>query len=832
MVDGNNYFLVNQLYPGFHAGTRQNRGGINRALILIGSKINIWLRKRAKPLKRAVEALRLRKQPGREQKPAAADYRMKLLLWATAFAVFSGAIGLLQPLDEVVHNFRFAARTVKADGQIVVIGIDEDSVAKLGGKWPWSHKVDARLIDKLTALGVKRIFFDRGLVSEDTPEGDAALIQSLDKARGRIFLGTRVLFGSNSVANGRLLPALRYRNHAEIADYTHWRNNISQVAFMPLATMSNGTVYSSISAYLANTHGNPDQWFRPDFSIDIKSIPYHSAIETLEGNIDTREFAGRDVIIGLAAESLGDTQMVPLQGSQPGVFVHVIAAQTLKRGIPIDIGWLPAFAISLALSSLFLFGRHKWLSWGAIIGECLICGGLPILLDAKLISVDVVPGILLFLIVSVRHTRVQFGLLKSTVNSVSDLPNMAALRNEPATTRDILVAAKVGDFAAISASFSDDIERELVQEIARRLVIGQRTASVYHGDDGTFFWHVPLDKIQEIAAHVEGLRALFASPVMVNGRAVDIVISFGIDTDANRIASARISSALLAAEAAMQSGVAWKANDPNQMFDAEWRFSIGSQLDKAIAENEIWVAYQPKLDLRTNQIIGAEALARWDHPERGAISPDEFITAAEHGHRIAPLTQCVMAQAMAGLAVIQRIQPDFGMAINLAVPLLLDDSLPDRLIQLAVDAGVRTTSLTFEITESIMIDPTDRSRQTLQALRDAGFKVSIDDYGTGYSTLEYLRIVPGNEVKIDRQFTNGLMEGGKDLIMVKSTIEMAHDLGYSVVAEGIECAETQRLLLELGCDVGQGFHIGKPMALDLLAARLGNDGQQRIARQR
>ena len=110
--------------------------------------------------------------------------------------------------------------------------------------------------------------------------------------------------------------------------------------------------------------------------------------------------------------------------------------------------------------------------------------------------------------------------------------------------------------------------------------------------------------------------------------------------------------------------------------------------------------------------------------------------------------------------------------------------------------------------------------------------MSIDDYGTGYSTLEYLRIVPGNEVKIDRQFTNGVMEGGKDLIMVKSTIEMAHELGYSVVAEGIECAETQRLLLELGCDIGQGFHIGKPMALDLLAARLGGNGQQRIARQR
>ena len=796
---------------------------------MIGSKINNWLRKRVKPLKRALGILRLRKRTARSQQLANSNYRMKLLIWATAFAVFSGAIGLLQPIDELARNLRFAARTVKADGQIVVVGIDEDSVAKFGGKWPWSHKVDAQLIDKLTALGAKRIFFDRAFVSEDTVEADAALIKALDRAKGRVFFGTRILFEKSQRPIGRWLPAERFRGHVGIADFTHWRNNIGEVAFVPFGTESQGNIYSSISAQLANVHGHPDEWFRPDFSINIHSIPLRPAANVLELHDDARDFVGKDVLVGLISESLGDVRFVPWQGNQPGVYVHAIAAQTLKRGNPFDFGWLPIFLVSMCFSSLLLFARRQWLRWGAVIGECLICGALPILLDAKLLTVDIAPGIALFLIVSVRHARAQFGLLKSKVNSVSDLPNLTALRHEPATERDILVAAKVSDFAAISASFSDDVERELVREIARRLAVGQRPISVYHGDDGAFYWHVSLDKINEVTAHVEGLRALFASPVLVKGRSVDIVISFGIDTDATRSASARISSSLLSAEAAMHSGMTWKAFDPGQMFDAEWRFSIGSQLDKAIAENEIWVAYQPKLDLRTNQIIGAEALARWDHPERGAISPDEFITAAEHGHRIAPLTQCVVAQAMAGLAALRRIRPDFGMAINLAVPLLLDDSLPDRLIQLAADAGVPTTALTFEITESIMIDPTDRSRQTLQALRDAGFNVSIDDYGTGYSTLEYLRIVPGNEVKIDRQFTNGLKEGGKDLIMVKSTIEMAHDLGYSVVAEGIECAETQRLLLELGCDVGQGFHIGKPMALHLLAARLGGDRQKRIA---
>ena len=753
-------------------------------------------------------------------KAFAKDGRTRLILWATAISMLLAAIGATNFIDDVARHLRVAARHIDADGQIVVIGIDEDSVRRISQKYPWSHNVDAALIERLSSLGAKRIFFDRGMVDLDTPESDANLVSTLKRHYGRVFFGTRILFGSGKEASGRWIPAKPFAQTVKLADFTIWRNGLGHTVFTPYATTSGGVKFDSMSALLASRQGAVGDWFRPDYAIDYRTVPVKSSADILGGKIGQNEIAGKDVVIGVMSESLGDVHFLPWYGQVQGVFVHVIAAQTLKSGLPVEFGSAPALVVSLALSILFVFGRLRWQKWFAVVCQVATCGLLPIILDAYLISGNVGAGILLFTIVSIRHARAQFGLRKSIINTVSGLPNLNALRQDRSTMDDILVAAKVQNFAGISASFKGDVEKLLILEIANRLVIGQHEVPVYQGDDGCFFWHTPACPNTELVDHLEGLHALFADPVVIGDRPIDISISFGFDGDVTRPVASRIASAVLSAEEAIRAGTKWKAFDPGQMADAEWKYSIGSRLDIAMAQKEIWVAYQPKLDLHSNRVIGAEALARWTHPERGPISPDEFIPAAESSHRIKALTNYIMLEAIEAAKRMRAIDPGFTIAVNLAAPLLKDADLPDKLIRLLSDRNLATSALTLEITESVLLEQTDNTRDNLLALRDAGFSISIDDYGTGFSTLDYLTNVPANEVKIDRKFTNGVRQNGKDRIVVRSTIEMAHLLGFTVVAEGVEDAETLRALSAVGCDVGQGFYIGRPVELAKLVARL------------
>lgn len=759
----------------------------------------------------------------------AKDGRTRLILWATAISMLLGAIGATNIIDDYARHLRIGARHIEADGQIVVIGIDEDSVRRISQKYPWSHDVDAALIEKLSSLGAKRIFFDRAMVDLDTPAADATLVAMLKRHYGQVFFGTRILFSNGGEASGRWSPAKPFIENVKLADFGIWRNTMGHTTFTPFATASNGVTFPSMSALLANRQGPVGEWFRPDYAIDYRTIPVKSSADVLQGKVSRSEILGKDVVLGVTSESLGDVHFLPWFGQVQGVFVHVIAAQTLKSGNPVDFGSSPAFIVSLILSILFVFCKRRWQKWLAVVFQFILCGLLPIVLDAHLISGNIGAGLFLFTVVAIRHARAQFGIRKSTTNTVSGLPNLNALRQDRATMDDILVAAKVQNFAGISASFKGDVEKLMILEIAKRLVIGQQDVPVYQGDDGCFFWHTPSCPIAELVDHLEGLHGLFADPVVIGDRPIDVSISFGFDCDVTRPVASRIASAVLSAEEAIRAGTKWKAFDPGQMADAEWKFSIGSRLDIAMSQKEIWVAYQPKLDLRNNRIIGAEALARWNHPQRGPISPDEFIPAAESSHRIKALTHYIFVDAVAAAKRMRCIDPDFTIAVNLAAPLLKDADLPEKLVRQLADANLSTSALMLEITESVLLEQTDTTRDNLLALREAGFGISIDDYGTGFSTLDYLTNVPANEVKIDRKFTSGVRQNGKDRIVVRSTIEMAHLLGFTVVAEGVEDGETLRALSAVGCDVGQGFHIGRPVELAKLIARLEQKPLRRFA---
>jgi EAL domain-containing protein (putative c-di-GMP-specific phosphodiesterase class I) len=230
-----------------------------------------------------------------------------------------------------------------------------------------------------------------------------------------------------------------------------------------------------------------------------------------------------------------------------------------------------------------------------------------------------------------------------------------------------------------------------------------------------------------------------------------------------------------------------------------------------MASGSIWNAYQPQIDVQTGDILGVEALVRWSHDKHGPIGPDRFIPLVENNGRSADLTNYVLRQALEDAYDWSLHGFPISVAINVSANLLADHGFIETVRQTLLASRVPAERITIEVTETAAMTDPERSVVALETWRALGIGISIDDYGTGQSSLAYLQRLPATELKIDKSFVQTIGSDRRNAIMVRSTIALAHELGIKVVAEGIENAECLGLLRDFGCDTAQGFHIARPM---------------------
>jgi EAL domain-containing protein (putative c-di-GMP-specific phosphodiesterase class I) len=238
------------------------------------------------------------------------------------------------------------------------------------------------------------------------------------------------------------------------------------------------------------------------------------------------------------------------------------------------------------------------------------------------------------------------------------------------------------------------------------------------------------------------------------------------------------------------------------------------KLRQAIDKRELTLVYQPKLDLRTAEIVGVEALLRWPQPEGGVLMPEEFLSVVRRHGLTGRLTHLVLDTAFDDMQAWHRARFDVPVAVNVFAPSTASIGLPATISQALADRGLRSAGLTVEITEDMFLDNMERTRIVLEELRHNGIRVAIDDFGSGYSALSYLRDLPADEVKLDRSFISSILVDEKAAAVVRAVVDLAHLLGLLVVVEGVEDADTAALVRHLGCDVGQGFHFGVPVTAD------------------
>ena len=241
-----------------------------------------------------------------------------------------------------------------------------------------------------------------------------------------------------------------------------------------------------------------------------------------------------------------------------------------------------------------------------------------------------------------------------------------------------------------------------------------------------------------------------------------------------------------------------------------------TELRQAIVTDQLFLAYQPKVNLSGSYISGVEALARWQHPERGVIPPDEFIPVAERTGLIIPLTLWVMHRALTQCRQWLDQGLDLSIAVNLTMWNLETQELPDQINSLLRDTGVPAANLELEITESSIMGDPQRVITTLNTIRSLGVRFAIDDFGTGYSSFAYLTKLPVKSIKIDKSFVLSLDNDRDNALIVRSIIDLSHNLGLKVVAEGVETAAARDMLKYFGCDEAQGYFYSRPQPADII----------------
>jgi diguanylate cyclase (GGDEF)-like protein len=377
----------------------------------------------------------------------------------------------------------------------------------------------------------------------------------------------------------------------------------------------------------------------------------------------------------------------------------------------------------------------------------------------------------------------------------------------------------------------------LLQEVAVRL----RAAAPAHatvarlGGDEFSILLPSVGDMDEAVAAAQSISTVFEQPYAVEGLQLTVTGSIGVAVSPTHGTAApdlmRHADIAMYAAKTQQNPVELYQEEQNE--HSARKLALAGALRAAIDEGTLGVHYQPKASLATGDILGVEALCRWEHPDFGRIAPDEFIPLAEHVGLIKPLTTLVLHRALRQLQGWSQAGLHLTMAVNLSVHSLLDAGLPEEISSLLERYDIHPSRLTLEITESeIMRDP-ERTMVILTGLRDIGVELSIDDFGTGHSSLAYLKRLPVQEVKIDRAFVAQVATNDIDSTIVKSIVEVARNRGLKVVAEGIEDRMTWEVLLELGCDVAQGYYLARPMdgggTTMWLMKRM--DGKRRVAAQ-
>ena len=585
-------------------------------------------------------------------------------------------------------------------------------------------------------------------------------------------------------------------------------------------------------------------------------ITLHPVLDSLQGSAAAQIVGGTYPVADLTLTAL-IVGVVILRGGRPGatwlwlgsgmitfavadtLYLYRVAIDTYSVGTPLDGLWAVGLNLmAIAATLTYRRGNHRPMltsSEALVLPSVFSLIGVGILIYGSLadrgLPVYAVVLTAVTLLTALRRTALGFSALRqlavsrrqARTDELTQLPNrryfdehVQRILGERLDGDNLAVLMfDLDDFKAVNETFGHHAGDELLRQIGPRLRRELRDGDVLARLGGDEFGLLLVGCDRATAAIVaERLMSTIAMPFLIDGELQTAAASLGIalcpeDGVDLAVLLQRADAAMRGAKANRNGVAEYNADrhsDPQDRLNAR----------EALARHELVLVYQPQFDLRSGRMVGVEALVRWQHPARGLLMPDAFLPFFEQAGLMAELTLRVLELGAAQIREWHLTGSDLQLSINLAPSALLRPDLIDSIGDTLTGQGLAPHSLTVEITENAMMLDMDRSRRALTELRALGVQLSLDDYGTGYCSLTYLRDLPLDEVKIDRSFVMNLVPGSIDAAIVASTVDLARTLGLRTVAEGVENPEVLRFLSGLGCDIGQGYLLGRPVAPDQL----------------
>ena len=744
--------------------------------------------------------------------------------------------GLFDPFEDALTAWRAKSLAQDPTGETVIVEIDARSIAELRS-WPWPRRYHAQAIRQLHRSGTSIIAFDVDF-SARSDSGDAELAAAIDEA-GHVILPIFEQRSSDRRDDRNFIssrPDAAFRS-AWVGGVNIFPDADGVVRDYPAATYVENAIQPSIATLLAEKHGLGDRSFEPDWAIDAHRIPRLSFVDVMKGRAPREAVEGKRVLIGATAIELGDRYAVPRYGVLPGVVIQALAAESLLQDRPIQ---RTGFVVTLAgvlLIALLLAPRPLRSPFQyAALSVAVVAGifALP-MVGQGYFAVAIDSSAWLFTALAVVGVQAAVEArrrlrLRADFDGDSGLPNRSMLerRLSEAPAASVLVTAAIERFEVIRDGIGLDATSEMIRKAAE--TVGKQIGGpIYRIAPDVLAWLMSDYEDRQAVPNLKCIQSCFREPVMTKAGPVDVSLTLGLARGAGPQAGVLLIEQALSAIGSARSQGKWQewyqGSDPQLRRE----LSMMGELRSAMGKGRLQLAYQPKLSLATDQIADAEALIRWSDADGRMLPPDKFIPLAEATGVIHEVTTFALQAAAADLGRWAQAGLVVRAAVNVSALDLASADFAEKVLGILRKAGVPPEQLALEVTESALIRSAADVAATLTMLRESGIRLSVDDYGTGQSTLSYLKHLPVHELKIDKTFVTSLADDENDKIMVRSTIDLAHELGLEVVAEGIEDARTLDILRELGCDYAQGYYISRPVAAEEFFKSASKPNSRRVA---
>ena len=739
----------------------------------------------------------------------------QVLLSLVAALVVLFVLDIPKLIDEVPRVFISRLMERSVSGEIVLVTTDRE----VGTRESTAER-QAAAIAALDRMDPKLIVFE-GRFPEDDP-GIPALRSAIAKSKAPVIVAWAATAGQITARNtqGKLaaqntlsisrnadLPVdgeAVDANRTSLTGFVFEAANRFDTSEGPLPTL--GTALAGRIAAGADA-------YPIDFRFAADSIPIVSLGSLEKGLVDEQQIAGKKILVAVPRTGNSILISTPVNKAMPSALVGIIAAETLMSESLRPIGWhLPFLIFGLCLiTAAMLSKRPRRFAYGIVVLASLsapsVAANFDLLLPAGMVYT-------LLIIYAAIRLRSNWRDRAAGVDAVSGLANFQALQEDFSKSHGRLVVARVEHFEEILASLEPSLHRSFIQQISQRLTVGNG-ATVYTDTTGHFAW---FDEMEHAKSHITGLLALASAPLRIADRTLDFSCAFGIlDNDITKPRQA-ISATIVAAETALKRPSRMALVSEQGGSDTDWQLSLHSSLDHAIAHQHIYLLFQPQCLLESGHVVGAEALVRWKHPQRGEISPSEFIPFIEKAGRLKPLTAHTLRLAARSANV--ALNAGARISVNISATLLAEHDFVSLICDNIAAGGGRPQAITIEITETAKIEDFRTAARNLERLRDKGFHISLDDFGTGEANLSLLVGLPCDEIKIDRSFVALAQHNERARIVIRALNDTARKAGMRLVAEGIETEVEQDLLISLGCVIGQGFLYGRPMRISELLSML------------